>query len=85
MKKGSGTHRDMRDMGNRMLDKLQKASGEAFDQEFVRSMISHHNMAIQMSRPPTRFTSPELQAFARRLVEKQSKEIQELDAMTSKK
>jgi uncharacterized protein (DUF305 family) len=47
-----------------------------FDQEFLRQMIFHHQMAVQMGQmDASRFTRPELQELARSIVKTQTTEI----------
>lgn len=69
-------HRDM--MGAEMnLDALKSATD--FDQEFIRQMIPHHQMAIMMARMVLRSsTHPEIQTLAQAIIDSQSSEIKQM-------
>jgi uncharacterized protein (DUF305 family) len=67
--------------GREAEQSLERLSADAFDDAFIRSMLAHHRKAIEMSTPATRFVSPEVRTFAGALVERQSRDVKELEAM----
>lgn len=60
---------------------MQSSSGHAFDMMFVDMMIPHHRGALDMSRDALQKTQrQEIKAFAQETIDKQEKEIAELEA-----
>ena len=60
---------------------MQNMTGHAFDMMFVDMMIPHHQGAIEMSREALqRSQRQEINSFAQQVIEKQQKEIAELQA-----
>lgn len=47
-------------------------------------MIPHHQQAIAMSKPPTKFKSVDVQAFAKKVIDGQGAEVKELQQMQKK-
>jgi uncharacterized protein (DUF305 family) len=57
-----------------------------FDQEFLRQMIFHHQMAIQMGQmDASRLTRPELRELARSIVKNQTTEIDRMQKLSQTK
>lgn len=64
------------------MDRLRAATGPAFDRLFLELMIAHHEGAIDMTEDPLENgTDPELQTLLREIVEAQTAEIAEMQAM----
>jgi uncharacterized protein (DUF305 family) len=64
------------------MDRLRAATGPAFDRLFLEFMIAHHEGAIVMTEDPlANGTDPELQTLLREIVEAQTAEIAEMQAM----
>lgn len=83
---GKDMHRSMMEAeSTKMMNKLQSATGPAFDTTFIDMMIAHHQQAIEMSSPPTRYKSADVQAFAHKAVDMQRKEVQELRRLRGKR
>lgn len=72
-------------MGHGMLEKLESASGAAFDDDFVQTMQHHHQMAIAMSKADSRFKAAEVKAFAAKTLKMQGEEVKELQALGAKR
>lgn len=68
----------------KMMADLRQGQGAAFDSKFIDMMIPHHQQAIQMSTPPTKFKSADVQAFAKKTVAAQGEEVKELEQMRQK-
>ena len=65
----------MRIMGD--LEALRNASD--FDQEFIRQMIPHHEMALRMSRMALNHaTKPEIRNLANSIIKSQTDEINQM-------
>ena len=63
------------------MSHMQTSSGHAFDMMFVDMMIPHHKGAIEMSRDALQKAQrQELKDFAQETIDKQEKEITELEA-----
>lgn len=61
------------------MSKLQAVQGAEFDRVFTDEMITHHNMAIEMSQlAKSRATSNEVKQFAQKTIDDQKKEVDEL-------
>ncbi len=59
------------------LDTLKNASD--FDQEFIREMIPHHQMAVMMARMAiNRATHPEIHNLAQSIIKTQTAEIEQM-------
>ena len=89
MKTGAVMHDDdhesmIKGEANKMMADLRQAQGAAFDRKFIDMMIPHHSQAVAMSKPATRFKAADVQAFARKVIDAQTKEIQELRSMRKK-
>lgn len=88
MKTGTAGHEGhgsmMKHQGDEMMANLRNAQGAAFDQKFIEMMIPHHQQAIDMSTPPTKFKAQDLQAFARKTIESQRKDLKGLTELRSK-
>ena len=68
----------------RMNERMMAASGATPSETFVRMMIEHHRGAVAMSEILIRQGgSPEVVAMARRAVEKQNRDIAELERLMS--
>jgi uncharacterized protein (DUF305 family) len=66
------------------LAALKNASN--FDKEFLRQMIFHHQMAIQMGQmDASRLTRPELRELARSIVKTQTTEIDRMQKLSQTK
>lgn len=66
-------------MKGMQMDKLEAASGAAFDTLFIQMMSRHHEGAIKMARAAaTRASHPELKALAKRMAEAQQKEVAQM-------
>ena len=66
---------------NMDMSHMQTSSGHAFDMMFVDMMIPHHRGALEMSRDALqRAQRQELKNFAQETIDKQEKEIVELEA-----
>jgi uncharacterized protein (DUF305 family) len=88
MKTGAAMHDDHGSMMNGQMDKmmadLRQAQGASFDTKFIDMMIPHHQQAVQMSTPPTKYKSPDVQAFAKKTIAMQTADIKELQQMRKK-
>lgn len=74
---------DMKSM-EATMNRLRAASGAEFDRQFLDAMISHHQMAIEMSKDPmTNAEHSEVKDFARRTRAKQWGEVGELNKLKS--
>lgn len=52
------------------------------DSEYVKEMIPHHQMAVDMSKELLQTTqNPELKQFAENVIEKQTSEIKQLEKL----
>lgn len=66
---------------NMDMSHMQTSSGHDFDMMFVDNMIPHHKGAIEMSRDALQKAQrQELKDFAQQTIDKQEKEIAELEA-----
>ncbi len=66
---------------NMDMSHMQTSSGHAFDMMFVDMMIPHHKGALEMSRDALQKAQrQELKDFAQETIDKQEKEIAELEA-----
>jgi uncharacterized protein (DUF305 family) len=66
-------------MKNMPMDKLEAASGAAFDTMFLQMMSRHHQGAIKMARTAaTKASRPELKAMAGRMIEAQNQEVAQM-------
>lgn len=64
------------------MERLRAATGPAFDRLFLELMIAHHEGAIAMTEDPLENgTDPELQTLLRAIVDAQTAEIAEMQAM----
>ena len=71
----------MKEMGEHM-SKLKKTSGHDFDVAFIDMMIPHHQSAIEMSQDALQKAEhAELKGFAQETVDKQQKEIEQLNRL----
>ena len=70
------------DMGGDMVEmqnKLKDLTGEAYDKEFLKQMILHHEQAIEMSRyAETNAKHQELKDLSREIIAAQTKEIEQM-------
>jgi uncharacterized protein (DUF305 family) len=61
------------------MDLMALKNAADFDQEFLRQMIFHHQMAIQMGQmDASRFTRPELRELSQSIVKTQTTEIDQM-------
>lgn len=62
------------------MDQLMKVpAGAAFDREFMRMMIPHHQMAILEARPAAaKAAHPEVRSLAEEVISSQAKEIKQM-------
>lgn len=64
------------------LEHLASLSGEAFDEEFLRQMIAHHEGAITMAEDALRDgTDPEISTLAQQISDAQRAEVDEMQDM----
>ena len=83
MSGGHGSHggADM-DMGGDMIEmqnKLQGLKGEAYDKEFLKQMILHHEQAVEMSQyAATNAKHQEIKDLASAVISAQTKEIEQM-------
>ncbi len=76
------TMAEMQRMSEMDMRKLEAASGKEFDHTFLDLLTKHHQMAIGMSRSEIAGgKQAEVKDFARRTIDKQSKEIREMREM----
>lgn len=76
--KGMNMHTDMKTT----TDKLRAASGKDFDRQFLDAMISHHQMAREMSKEAMIKGEPvEIKNFARTVSAKQWAEIAQMNKL----
>lgn len=62
-----------------MQNKLQNLTGEAYDKEFLKQMILHHEQAIEMSKyAENNAKRQEIKDLARNIIEAQTKEIEQM-------
>ena len=82
MMESSGTMGD--DMAN-MEAKLNGLSGEAYDKEFLKQMILHHQQAVDMSKyAETNAKHQEVKDLARAVITAQEKEIADMKSWQQK-
>lgn len=68
--------------GKRQMATLAAARGEELDRMFLEAMRAHHGGALDMAhRSLPNLKDPEIAAFARRMLQDQSKEIAEINAL----
>ncbi|HEX4359085.1 MAG TPA: DUF305 domain-containing protein [Pseudonocardia sp.] len=71
-------------MSGSQMDQLSKASGAAFDRQFLALMIAHHEGAVQMSSIELRDGSnPEAKALAQKITDAQNAEIAQMRQMSA--
>jgi uncharacterized protein (DUF305 family) len=64
-----------------MMARLSSLSPEKFDQEFLKEMIKHHRMGIDMAKPMVEHAPhAEVRSLSQTIVDDQSKEIKEMSA-----
>jgi uncharacterized protein (DUF305 family) len=64
---------------NEMMQKLENAQGAEFDKAFVREMIKHHQMGVEMAElAKDRGCRSEVTGFAEKMVKNQKSQIDEL-------
>lgn len=83
MSGGHGSHGGAgMDMGGDMVEmqnKLKDLTGEAYDKEFLKQMILHHEQAVEMSRyAEANAKHQELKDLAREVIAAQTKEIEQM-------
>jgi len=83
MSGGHGSHGGAgMDMGGDMVEmqnKLQGLKGEAYDQEFLKQMILHHEQAVEMSQyAATNAKHQEIKDLASAIITAQKAEIQQM-------
>ncbi|WP_370618931.1 DUF305 domain-containing protein [Mumia sp. Pv 4-285] len=67
------------------LDRLEGLTGDAFDAEFLRQMIAHHEGAVAMAEDEvTAGSDPEAIALAQQVVTAQRAEIAEMQALLAR-
>lgn len=77
----AGDHQQMK---TQMMSKLESAQGAEFDRLFVEEMKKHHEMGIEMAQLAQRQGSrEEVRAFAKKTVDEQKKESEELKRLKS--
>lgn len=75
----SGGAMDMSGDMVEMQNKLQGLTGEAYDKEFLKQMILHHEQAIEMSQfAATNAKHQEIKDLAKNVTSAQSKEIDQM-------
>lgn len=83
MSGGHGSHGGAgMDMGGDMVEmqnKLQGLKGEAYDKEFLKQMILHHEQAVEMSQyAATNAKHQEIKDLASAVISAQTKEIEQM-------
>ncbi|HZZ49376.1 MAG TPA: DUF305 domain-containing protein [Pseudonocardia sp.] len=80
---GHGGHQGMTGMmSDDEMARLGKASGKAFDQQFLTLMIAHHQGAVDMAATELRDgTNADAKALAQRITDAQNKEIGQMRGM----
>lgn len=88
---GDHSDHDMSSMGSMMMsgmmsaadmDRLEASSGTAFDRMWLEMMIEHHEGAVEMARAELASgKDPAAQQLARAIIDGQSAEITEMQAM----
>jgi uncharacterized protein (DUF305 family) len=69
-------------MSDRQLGSLRRAHGGSWDRMFLRMMIAHHEGAIEMADTEIDGgESPDVVALAKRIVEAQQAEIEQMRVM----
>ncbi|MCP2262403.1 Uncharacterized conserved protein, DUF305 family [Streptoalloteichus tenebrarius] len=69
-------------MSEQQMAALQAARGPEFDRQWLQMMIEHHRGAVEMARvEQAQGSSPEARDLARRIVESQQAEIDEMTAL----
>ncbi len=77
-----GSHGMAGMLSDQQIQALSQAQGDAFDTLFARSMIEHHEGAVQMARDVLATGSdPEVASLAREIIVTQEKEILQLQAL----
>lgn len=66
------------------LDLLEGAAGLAFDRAWLKGMIKHHEGALEMVEMITDARAERLRDFGQRIIEIQSQEITEMNAILAK-
>lgn len=83
MSGGHGSHgsggADMAGDMVEMQNKLQGLTGEAYDKEFLKQMILHHEQAVEMSRyAETNAKHQEIKNLAKEVINAQTNEIEQM-------
>jgi uncharacterized protein (DUF305 family) len=76
-----GMHQDGMSMGGMSMavDLEALKQSDEFDREFIRQMIPHHQMAVQMAQMLLKHTNrPEMQDLARSIIKSQTAEIAQM-------
>lgn len=77
-----GEHEHSHLMSEEEFQRLRQATGARFDELWLRSMIEHHRGAVDMAEAQLRDGSDALASlYARNIVDRQSKEIEEMTAL----
>jgi uncharacterized protein (DUF305 family) len=67
------------------MEALERASGAAFDAEWLKMMIKHHEGAVSMAKGvQSGGQSPDVRALAEQVIAAQTKEIAEMRALLSR-
>lgn len=62
-----------------MMNKLKNLKGEAYDKEFLKQMVLHHEQAVEMSEfASTNAKHQEIKDLAKNVISAQTKEIEEM-------
>ncbi|MGW4485410.1 DUF305 domain-containing protein [Amycolatopsis sp. NPDC004368] len=69
-------------MSDAYMQKLQQASGAAFDRMFLQMMVTHHQGAVAMGKTELASgSSPDAKALAQRIIDSQTAEIAQMQQM----
>lgn len=64
------------------MEEMKEMKGMEFDMKFISMMKMHHQQAIDMSQIALKNAeSPELKKMAKEMIDKQEKEIKEMEQM----
>lgn len=75
-------HAESKAMAEEHMQKLKNAKGADFDKTFLKTMIQHHQGAVEMAKAVVEKTNKaELKELAQKIITSQSQEIEHMEAM----
>jgi uncharacterized protein (DUF305 family) len=77
-KGGMAMHSGMMKQRDMQTDLTRLKQAQNFDQEFIRQMIPHHQMAVMMSSMILNSEHPELRSLAQSIIQNQTAEVRKM-------